>query len=92
MSVENDLHELSEVVQDQVAHGIARDLAIKLLAGLVSQAVDKDAYATIVRGHIQAIQRLEADGEGDTEMNEKIAAHFEDLLLEPSDEETGPEA
>ena len=84
MSVERELNDLAEVVRDQVAQGIARDLAIKLLAGVVSQMIDQDHYDEIVQGHLKAIQQLEeSDGTSDTEMNEKIAAHFHDLLIEP---------
>ena len=83
MGVENELADLAEVVRDQVAQGIARDLAIKLLAGLVSQMVDEDQFRDLVMGHLKAIQRIEADG--DAEMNDKIGEHFHDLLLGASD-------
>lgn len=83
MSVADELADLAEVVRDQVAQGIARDLAIKLMAGLVSQMVGEDQFKELALGHLKAIQRLEADGDTETEMNDKIADHFNDLLLEP---------
>ena len=86
MSVQSELADLAEVVRDQVAQGIARDLAIKLLAGLVSQATDEEQFREIVLGHLKAIQRLESDGDSDTDMNEKIADHFHDLLLVPRED------
>lgn len=90
MSVEHELADLAEVVRDQVAQGVARDLAIKLLAGLVSQMVDEDQFRDVVMGHLKAIQSLDPDGEADTEMNDKIADHFHELLLaEPSSEAAG---
>lgn len=83
MSVESELANLDEVVRDQVAQGIARDLAIKLLAGLVSEMVDEEQFQNVVFGHLKAIQRLGSEGDSDVEMNEKIADHFHNLLLNP---------
>jgi hypothetical protein len=85
MSVAEELADLAEVVREQVAQGIARDLAIKLLAGLVSQLIDEGQFQEIVHGHLKAFQGLEADGNSEMEMNEKIADHFHDLLLAPLD-------
>ena len=86
MGIENELADLAEVVREQVAQGIARDLAIKLLAGLVSQMVDGDQFKEVVLGHLKAIQRLDADEDADTEMNDKVADHFHHLLLASSDD------
>lgn len=85
MSVADELAGLAEVVKDQVAQGIARDLAIKLLANLVSQMVDVEQFKEVVMGHLKAIQRLEADEDSDPEMNDKIADHFSNLLLGSAD-------
>ena len=81
MSIQSELADLAEVVRDQVAQGIARDLAIKLLADLVARATDEEQFREVVLGHLKAIQSLESDGDTDTEMNDKIADHFHDLLL-----------
>lgn len=78
MADHDDIGEISEVVGDQMARGIARDLAIKLLASLVSQMVG-DQYADIVQGHLRAIEGAESDI--DAEVNEKIAEHFRDLMI-----------
>lgn len=78
MTDQADIGELSEVVGDQMARGIARDLAIKLLASLVSQMVG-DQYGGIVHGHLRAIEGAETDV--DAEVNEKIADHFRDLMI-----------
>lgn len=86
MGIENELADLAEVVREQVAQGIARDLAIKLLAGLVSQMMDEDQFKEVVLGHLKAIQRLDADEYADTEMNDKVADHFHHLLLASSDD------
>lgn len=86
MSVADELAGLAEVVKDQVAQGIARDLAVKLLANLVSQMVDEEQFKEIVLGHIKAIQRLETDEDSDPEMNDKIADHFSNLLLGSADD------
>ena len=51
MTIQSELADLAEVVRDQVAQGIARDLAIKLLAGLVAQATDEDQFREVVMRH-----------------------------------------
>ncbi|MDX7951233.1 hypothetical protein P7D22_08590 [Lichenihabitans sp. Uapishka_5] len=85
MSVAEELADLAEVVRDQVAQGIARDLAIKVLVGLVAQMVGEDQFKELAVGHLKAIQRLEAGDEAETEMNDKVADHFHDLLIESAE-------
>ena len=82
MSDRDDIGVLSEVVQTQMAEGIARDLAIKLLARLVSEAVGP-GYAAIVQGHARAI--VASDSAENDEMNAQIAAHFCRLMIEEDD-------
>ena len=79
MTDHDDIFDITEVMEDQMARGIARDLAIKILASLVSQMVG-DQYGAIVQGHLQAIQTT--DGNDDIAVTEKIASHFRDLMTE----------
>lgn len=81
MTDHDDIGVLSEVVRSQMAEGIARDLAIKLLARLVSQVVGS-SYADIVQGHARAIEEPDP---GNDEMNAQIASHFRRLMLEEED-------
>lgn len=74
----DDVAQMSEILEDQMARGIARNLAIKLLASFVSQMVG-DQYQEIVRGHLRAIDGVDTDIDAD--VNTKIAEHFRDLMV-----------